>query len=218
MRMTDYQEMVEYLQMKGYNTQYISDPQLPTISDHTPEASMSGEDASLGGLTTEQMRDALSEAKDAVLKQLQIDGFDVSNHKWDGWTCIDGVTKGATEFPLVIRSNKSGSNIRLNSTDWNQLMKPNAIFAMNTSDGIGTLNLKDVLKSHENITVRFKSDNIDKVEHVSKIANLLAYFRGIQFDFESYVRPVISRWQSFLAPEVETGEQASANPNVSLPE
>ena len=89
---------------------------------------------------------------------------------------------------------------------------------MNTSDGIGTLNLKDVLKSRENITIRFKSDNIEKVEHVSKIADLLAYFRGIQFDFESYVRPVILRWQSFLAPELETGEQAGANTSIPLPD
>lgn len=218
MRMLDHEEMIEYLQMKGYNTHYISYPQVPAIQEPTSEVSMGGEEASLGGLTTEQMRDALSEAKDAVLKQLQIDGFDVSNHQWDGWTCIDGVRKGATEFPLVIRSNKSGSNIRLNSIDWNQLMKPNAIFAMNTSEGIGTLNLKDVLKSRENITVRFKSDNIDKIEHVSKIANLLAYFRGIQFDFESYVRPTISRWQTFLAPELQTGEQAKANTSIPLPD
>ena len=218
LRMTEHEEMIEYLQMKGYNTQYISEPQLPVIPANVPVASMGGEDVSFGGLTTEQMRDALTEAKDAVLKQLEMDGYDISNSNWDGWTCIDGVRKGVTEFPLVIRSNKSGSNIRLNSTDWNQLMKPNAIFAMNTSDGIGTLNLKEVLKSRENITIRFRSDNIDKVEHVSKIADLLAYFRGIQFDFESYVRPAISRWQSFMAPELETGEQAEANPSIPLPE
>ncbi len=217
LRMSNHEEMIEYLQMKGYDTQFISSPQLPEVPENTPEVSMGGENASYGGLTSKQMRDALTEAKDAVLNELKLDGYDISNAEWDGWTCIDGVRKGATEFPLVIRSNRSGSNIRLNSTDWNQLMKPNAIFAMNTSEGVGTLNLKDVLKSRENITIRFKSDNINKIEHVSKIANLLAYFRGIQFDFESYIRPKISRWQSFLAPELQTGEEAEINPDVPLP-
>lgn len=218
LRMSDYDEMIEYLQLKGYDTELITKPQLPEEVEANPAPIMQGEDAPYGGLTTEQMRDALIEAKEAVLSQLEIDGYDISNYHWDGWTCIDGVKKGDIEYPLVIRSNRSGSNIRLNPNDWNQLMRPNAMFAMNTSDGIGTLRLKDILKSRENITIRFKSDNLDNMDHISKIADLLAYFRGIQFDFESYVRPTISRWQSFMAPELETGEQAVANTSIPLPE
>ena len=210
--------MIEYLQLKGYDTELITKPQLPEEVEANPAPIMQGEDAPYGGLTTEQMRDALIEAKEAVLSQLEIDGYDISNYHWDGWTCIDGVKKGDIEYPLVIRSNRSGSNIRLNPNDWNQLMRPNAMFAMNTSDGIGTLRLKDILKSRENITIRFKSDNLDNMDHISKIADLLAYFRGIQFDFESYVRPTISRWQCFMAPELETGEQAVANTSIPLPE
>lgn len=218
MRMSDFDEMIEYLQLKGYDTTYISRPQLPDnrINDSIP--SMEGEDSSYGGLTKEQMRDALTEAKDAILRQLNTDGYDISNHQWDGWTCINGVRKDGTEYPLVIRSNKSGRNTVLSASDWDQLMKENAMFVVNTNSGIGTVNFRDLLRSKDNITIRFGSENIDDANRVSKLAEAFAFFKGMQFDFESYVRPTISRWQSFMAPELETGEQAIANSSISLPE
>lgn len=218
MRMSDFDEMIEYLQLKGYDTTYISRPQLPEnrINDSIP--SMEGEDLPYGGLTKEQMRDALTEAKEAILRQLNTDGYDISNHLWDGWTCINGVRKDGTEYPLVIRSNKSGRNTVLSASDWNQLMKENAMFVVNTNSGIGTVNFRELLRSKDNITIRFGSENIDDANRVSKLAEAFTFFKGMQFDFASYVRPTISRWQSFMAPALETGEQASANPSISLPE
>lgn len=218
MRMSDFDEMIEYLQLKGYDTTYISRPQLPDnrINDSIP--SMEGEDSPYGGLTKEQMRDALTEAKDAILRQLNTDGYDISNHQWDGWTCINGVRKDGTEYPLVIRSNKSGRNTVLSASDWNQLMKENAMFVVNTNSGIGTVNFRELLRSKDNITIRFGSENIDDADRISKLAEAFAFFKGMQFDFESYIRPTTSRWQSFMAPALETGEQAIANPSISLPE
>ena len=67
-------------------------------------AIVSGEDATYGGLTNEEMRSSLEEAKDAILEKLSKDGFDISNKEWDGWTCINGVRKDGMEYPLVIRS------------------------------------------------------------------------------------------------------------------
>lgn len=218
MRMSDFDEMIEYLQLKGYDTTYISRPKLPEKIDSVHIPSIEGEDSSYGGLTKEQMREALIEAKDAILRQLETDGYDISNHQWDGWTCINGVRKGVTEYPLVIRSNKSGRNTVLSASDWDQLMKENAMFVVNTNFGIGTVNFKELLRSRDNITIRFGSENIDEANRISKLAEAFAFFKGMQFDFESYVRPTISRWQSFMAPELETGEQAGANPSIPLPE
>lgn len=218
MRMSDFDEMIEYLQLKGYDTTYISRPKLPEKIDSVHIPSIEGEDSSYGGLTKEQMREALIEAKDAILRQLETDGYDISNHQWDGWTCINGVRKGVTEYPLVIRSNKSGRNTILSASDWDQLMKENAMFVVNTNSGIGTVNFKELLRSRDNITIRFGSENIDEANRISKLAEAFAFFKGMQFDFESYVRPTISRWQSFMAPELETGEQADANPSIPLPE
>lgn len=218
MRMNDFDEMIEYLQLKGYDTTYISRPKLPEKIDTVHIPSIEGEDSSYGGLTKEQMRDALIEAKDAILRQLETDGYDISNHQWDGWTCINGVRKDGIEYPLVIRSNKSGRNTVLSASDWDQLMKENAMFVVNTNSGIGTVNFKELLRSRDNITIRFGSENIDDANRISKLAEAFAFFKGMQFDFESYVRPTISRWQSFMAPELETGEQAGANTSIPLPE
>lgn len=218
MRMSDFDEMIEYLQLKGYDISYISRPKLPEKIDTVNIPSIEGEDSPYGGLTKGQMRDALIEAKDAILRQLETDGYDISNHQWDGWTCINGVRKGGTEYPLVIRSNKSGRNTVLSASDWDQLMKKNAMFVVNTTSGIGTVNFKELLRSRDNITIRFGSENIDEANRISKLAEAFAFFKGMQFDFESYVRPTISRWQSFMAPELETGEQADVNPSIPLPE
>lgn len=217
-RMSDFDEMIEYLQLKGYNTTYISRPQLPEKAEPNTIASIQGEDSPYGGLTTEQMREALIEAKNAVLNQLEKDGYDTSNYSWDGWTRINGVRNWlGDEKPIVIRSNKSESNIRLSPADWNQLMKPNAMLAINTSNGIGTLSLRDVIMSRENITIRFKSDNITDIHNISKVAEFFAYFRGIQFDFESYINPSIGRWERFLTPENDTGELPIVGSIDSLP-
>ena len=187
-------------------------------TDEDPNAVMKGEDAPGGDLSNEQKRIYLEEAKDAILHQMSCDGFDTSDYKWDGWTCIDGVKKYGKEYPLVIRSNKSGRNTVLSASDWDQLMKENAMFVVNTNSGIGTVNFKQLLRSKENITIRFGSENIDEANRISKLAEAFAFFKGMQFDFESYIRPTISRWQSFMAPALETGEQAGANTSIPLPE
>ncbi|MDE5793269.1 MAG: hypothetical protein K2I08_00945 [Muribaculaceae bacterium] len=218
MRMSDFDEIIEYLTLKGYATQYISCPMPLAKTDEDPNAVMKGEDAPGGDLSNEQKRIYLEEAKEAILHQMSCDGFDTSDYKWDGWTCIDGVKKYGKEYPLVIRSNKSGRNTVLSASDWDQLMKENAMFVVNTNSGIGTVNFKQLLRSKENITIRFGSENIDEANRISKLAEAFAFFKGMQFDFESYIRPTISRWQSFMAPALETGEQACANTSIPLPE
>ena len=83
---------------------------------------------------------------------------------------------------------------------------------------VGKYNLIDLLKNQEFLNIRFSSSNLDWQPHLDELTKVFRYFKGIQFDFERFVPPILERWESFLAPELETGEQASANPNVSLPD
>ena len=195
LQMKDFDEIIEYLDLKGYDTQFIKRPTFPDINPKV--ATFGGEDSSLTGLTREHMQAALAEAKDTIISQLSLSGFDVTHYSWDGWTCIDGITKEGIEYPIVIRSNKSGSNTKLSSIDWNQLMKPNAMFVVNTNSGVGTINFRELLRSKDNITIRFSSENIDRPDHIYNLAEVFTYFKGLQFDFESYIKPVIRRWESF---------------------
>lgn len=216
--MGDFNEIKEYIEQKGYDTSFIEDYSVIKLNENQPTAIMRGENAAYGGLTKEEMRNALEEAKEAVLDKLSKNGFDISKREWDGWTCINGVRKDGMEYPLVIRSNKSQRNTCLSPKDWNQLMKPNAMFVVVTNTGVGTICLREILKSKELISIRFSSRNIDNHEHIRELATVFAYFKGIQFDFESYIHPVINQWERFTSPEQETGELPIAVSPSALPE
>lgn len=218
LQMDDFHELKEYIKQKGYDTSFIEDHNDIIGAGNQTTAIMSGENAAYGGLTEEEMRNALEEAKDVILHKLSGDGFDISNEEWDSWTCINGVKKDGIEYPLVIRSNKSQRNTCLSPTDWNQLMKPNAMFAVVTNTGIGTICLREILKSKELISIKFSSKNIDNPKHISELAMVFAYFKGIQFDLESYIHPVINQWERFMAPEQATGELPITASPSALPE
>lgn len=218
LQMNDFSELKDYIEQKGYGASFIEEPNEKIPIENQQTAVMSGENASFGGLTQTEMRNILEEAKEVILQKLSNDGFDTSKKVWDGWTCIDGVRKNGIEYPLVIRSNKSKRNTCLSPSDWNQLMKPNAMFAVVTSNGIGTISLREILKSKEKISIKFSSENIDDFRHIRELAQIFAYFKGIQFDFESYISPVISQWERFLAPEQSTGELPITASPLVLPE
>lgn len=219
LQMNNFAELKEYIQQRGYDTSFIIEPQeIVAIETFGNAVVMSGQDGAMGGLTREEMRNALVEAKDVILNKLMHDGFDISQIEWDGWTCIDGVKKDGVEYPLVIRSNKSQRNTCLSPMDWNQLMKPNAMFAVVTNNGIGTISLREILRSKEKISIQFSSENIENSEHIKELSQVFAYFKGIQFNFDSYIHPVVNQWERFVSPEQSTGELPVAVSTNALPE
>lgn len=171
-------------------------------------------------LTDEQKRAYLEEAKKLILDDLSKEGFDISQAEHDGYTHITGVKDSrGKERPIVFRSNLSHRSTVISPEDWTILSKPGAMFGVVSEHGkVGKYNLMDILKNQEVMNIRFSSSNLDWPHHLDELTKIFRYFKGIQFDFERYVAPTLERWQSFLAPELETGEQASANPNVSLPD
>ena len=175
------------------------------------------EDEPWGGLTKEEMHRYLEEAKDAILDRLSEAGYDISKADWDGWTCVDGVMKDGKEYPLVIRSNRSGRNTTITPKDWMQLMRDNAMFVVKTSNGIGTIRLRDMLRAKDYITIRFSSENLDNEQHINDLFLVFIYFKRIQIDFERFVEPVIGEWLRFVAPEKRTGEKAIPSSRQALP-
>lgn len=217
LQMNDISELKEYIKQKGYDTSFIEDFNEITIGNHKNPI-MSGENAPWGGLTQSEMRHALEEAKECILEKLSNDGFNITKKRWDGWTCIDGVEKNGIEYPLVIRSNKSQRSTCLSPSDWNQLMKPNAMFAVVTSNGVGTISLREILKSKERISIKFSSENIDDFKHTQELAHVFAYFKGIQFDFDNYIHPTINQWERFMTHEQSSDELPIATSSFALPE
>lgn len=216
--MDDFKEMREYIGQKGYETSFI------IIRSIREDLEIKVEAKDLGGLTDEEKRSCLEEAKVVILGKLLEAGYETSEAKWgDGWTCVNGVKKDGKEYPLVIRSNRSGRNTIITSKDWMQLMRPNAMFAVyiRDKDGInkvGTIDLKSMLKEKDNITIRFSSKNIDDEQLILELATVFTYFKGIQIDFERFVEPAVGKWLSFMAPEKRTGEEAIPASKQALPE
>ena len=103
--------------------------------------------------------------------------------------------------------------------DWIILNQPGAMFGVVSEHGkVGKYNLIDMLKEQEAMTIRFSSSNLEWPHHLSEMTKVFHYFNGIQFDFERFISPTLERWQSFMAPELKTGEQAGANTSIPLPE
>ena len=199
--------MKEYLELKGYDTRFISIPKLPTVNEVPSFIPSDGS----GGLPLEQQRAYLEEAKELILKSLEDEGFDTTCHIWDKWTHISGVRKRDTgaEHPIVFRSNRSHRQTVITPTDWDMLMKENAMFGIVTEAGVvRTYNLRDLLKQAQYMNIRFEVANVDMPERLDQLSNLIQYFKGIQFDFGQYIHPSQTVWQNFFPPEQTTDEKA----------
>lgn len=180
--------------------------------------------ASAGGckndISDDQKRAYLEEARKLILEDLSKDGFDISQVIYDGYTCLKGIKdKEGNDRSVVFRSNLSHRSTVISPEDWTVLSQPGAMFGVVSEHGkVGKYNLVELLKNQEAMNIRFSSSNLDWPYHLDELTKVFRYFKGIQFDFERFVPPTLERWQSFMAPELETGEQAIANSSISLPE
>lgn len=170
-------------------------------------------------LTAEQRQAYLEEACKLVLDDLVQNGYDISGAV-PNYTHIAGVKDcEGNDCPIVFRSNLSHRSTVISPEDWIILNKPGAMFGVVSEHGkVGKYNLVDLLKGQEAMTIRFSSSNLEWPHHLSELTKVFHYFNGIQFDFERFIPPTLERWQSFMAPELETGEQAGANTSIPLPE
>lgn len=194
--------------------------ELKALLDTRPAVpNMEKYDGSNNDLTDEQKQAYLEEAKDRVLEDLKNEGYDITNHDWR-WTHILGVRdREGNECPIVFRSNRSHRDTVITPADWNTLTQPNAMFGIVTSDGqVRKYKLNDLLKGTEYMTIRFSTSNCDVPERLDKLSDIFRYFGGIQFNFEKYIEPTLLRWQSFMAPEVNTGELPEAGSVALFPE
>lgn len=207
LRMKDFNEILDYMEYKGFDIQFISRQGDLVVSNDPkrPIGDVEGEDY-YGGLSKAQMIEALETARTEILSKLEQDGYDISNWSLDGPTCINGVTKDGVEYPLVVHSNVWGKPTSFTAEDWPQLLKDNAMFVVKSSEGIGTIRFRDALMSREKIRISFDTANLEIQHHITELAQLFKFFKGLNFNFGSYIQPLMSKWERFMAPEKQTGE------------
>jgi hypothetical protein len=140
-------------------------------------------------ISVSDQKEANREAKEIVKERLEKEGFSFTKGI-DGYSTVDGVFKGDTEFPLVVKSYKyQGAPLEIGANEWIQLMKPNSMFWVHFGNRkLGCLNLYDLLRKQDKISLSFSTENIDFEHRMENFAELLHYFKNVHFDFNS-IRP-----------------------------
>lgn len=141
------------------------------------------------GISVSDQKEANREAKEIVKDRLEKEGFSFTKGI-DGYSTIDGVFKGNTEYPLVVKSYKyQGAPLKIGANEWIQLMKPNSMFWVHFGNRkLGCLNLFDLLRKQDKLSLSFSTENLDFEHRLENFAELLHYFKNVHFDFNS-IRP-----------------------------
>ena len=143
------------------------------------------------GLSEDEQRDYQEEARSILLPLLHEElGLDISKAVCK-YSLVNRVTKDGSPVPIVIKSYMNHDHsLRINPSEWTQLMKKNAILAVRYGrNQYGYYSIYDLLKAKDEIVLSFRSDNIDKEDRIDKFAELLQYFNYVHFNFNDIGKP-----------------------------
>jgi len=140
-------------------------------------------------ISVSDQKEANREAKEVVKERLEKEGF-LFSKGIDGYSTVDGVVKDGIEFPLVVKSYKyQDAPLKIGVNEWIQLMKPNSMFWVHFGNRkIGCLNLYELLRKQDKLSLSFSTENIDFENRLENFAEILHYFKNVHFDFNS-IRP-----------------------------
>ena len=140
-------------------------------------------------ISVSDQKEANREAKEIVKERLEKEGFSFTKGI-DGYSTVDGVVKNGIEFPIVVKSYKyKDAPLKIGANEWIQLMKPNSMFWVHFGNrNIGCLNLYDLLKKQDKLSISFSTENLDFDNRLENFAEILHYFKNVHFDFNS-IRP-----------------------------
>ena len=145
------------------------------------------EDVNPGGISNDQKREALEQARNKVIEHLSCEGYDVSDANDDGWTILRGIKNhDGDECPIVVRSYiNNNRNFELNAGDWELLTsEENSMLWVVMNDGCHCVSFLDLIKnSRDRIVFSFSTSNFDRKERITALAEVMRYFSGIHFDF-----------------------------------
>ena len=140
-------------------------------------------------ISVSDQKEANREAKEVVKERLEKEGF-LFTKGIAGYSTVDGVIKDGIEFPLVVKSYKyQDAPLKIGANEWIQLMKPNSMFWVHFGNRkIGCLNLYELLRKQDKLSLSFSTENIDFENRLENFAEILHYFKNVHFDFNS-IRP-----------------------------
>lgn len=181
--------------------------------------------ATLGGKTSTDIskndqKEANREAKEIVKQRLEGEGFEFTRGVGN-FSTIDGVMKGDTQYPLVVKSYKyQDEPLKIGANEWIQLIRPNSMFWVHFGNRkLGCLKLYELLRNQDKLTISFSTENLDVENRLEKFSELLRYFGNVHFDFSS-IKPsdysVANNLKDYCFDERKTEEDLSGDDDSLL--
>ena len=143
-----------------------------------------------GGLSEQEMHDALIEAKEAVRQHLEQKGYRFTQGICEeAWCNIYGViSPEGKETPLVVHSYKDRTRqFTLNASDWEQLSQDGAMLWVVTGDGPQCVPFLALPSDGSTICITFSAENMQYKDRCVVLAETLRYFKGLQFQLGSNI-------------------------------
>lgn len=173
-----------------YNVNNLSDIIIPTeiesVSESGEPCTITVAEPQYAGLSVEEMRDYLLQAKTDVKLYLEEKGYRFTKGICeDAWCNIYGVLDPTgREVPIVVHSYKSRRRaFSLNASDWEQLSKDGSMLWVVTHDGPQCVPFYALPRDTNTIAITFSPENMQYKNRCIALAETLKYFKGLHFNF-----------------------------------
>lgn len=150
-------------------------------------------------------------ARKKVMRRLISEGYNFTQGSGN-FSIIPGVIDpDGNPSPLVVKSCRWGK-LYISPMEWEVLLKPNSMLWI--FDGYDTmaLPLRNLIRNQEKLVLSMDTRNLDDIEKVSKFAQILQYFKQVNFEFNS-VRPtaVASSYKQYAFDDRTMDEKPEAD-------
>lgn len=180
----------EDMEAEDYNIDNLSDIIVPvemeTITADGEHRTITVAEPQYAGLSAEEMRDYLVQAKTDVKFYLEKKGYIFSKGICeDAWCNIYGVIDpNGKEVPIVVHSYKSRRRaFSLNTSDWEELAKDGSMLWVVTHDGPQCVPFYALPRDTSSISITFSPENMQYKNRCIALAETLRYFKGLHFNF-----------------------------------
>lgn len=177
----------------------------------------SGEDVSMKGdnpndVDNDERPEYNEVARKKVMKRLMGEGYKFTQGHGD-FSIVPGVIDPeGNPAPLVVKSCRWGK-IYISPMEWGALLMPNSMLWIFDGQEVLPLQLRALIRNQEKLVLSMDTRNLDDVNKVSKFAQILQYFKQVNFEFNS-VRPttIASTYKQYAFDDRPMDEKPSADP------
>lgn len=178
-------------------------------------------------LSDHKQFEAQIEAQQKLIELRPDWSFPENYGKWNGdkphhFSTVSVINEKQEEMPIVLKSYKYKANpFLVGAKEWEWISNGAKLFVYSHyDDGLGIREIKrdELIKKQSNFSITFESENLDIDEYaqrVSDFAEVLHYFKGLHFNFDSFtISPTAKRVQDIHA--ITPGTQSQITDDEGL--